>query len=216
MEIVWYGLSSFRITERGRSSVVTDPYPDDNGYVHPRPKGDVVTVSCSDPMRNYVRAVRSSSRVLDGPGEYEIGGVFITGVAVFRPVRGDRVSPRNTIFVFEIDDVTVCHLGALDHVPGQSQMEALGAVNVLLTPVGGNDLITADQATEVISMLEPNIIIPMHYQVSGTKLRLPRVETFMKEMGVEQVHPVDSLKVTKSSLPGETQVVLLNPTLNRG
>jgi L-ascorbate metabolism protein UlaG (beta-lactamase superfamily) len=211
MEIVWYGLSSFRLTERGNASVVTDPYPDDYGYTHPHPRGDVVTISCDDPTRNCTRAVRGPSRVLDGAGEYEIGGVFVTGVAFANKTSRGTPPIQNRVFVFEYDHVTICHLGALNFVPSQSQVEALGTVNVLLTPVGGKDLLSSAEASELVSMLEPSYVVPMHYHVPPVKLRLPKVDTFLNEMGLTKVESVESLKVTSSSLPDATQVVLLKP-----
>ena len=209
MELTWYGIDSFRMMERGSASVVTDPYPDDFGLVHPRPRGDIITVSNDDPFRSYVKAVRGPSRFLDGPGEYEIGGVFVTGVAFSRPERRNKVSRRHLVFVFDYEGLTVCHLGGLDHVPGQSQLESLGTVNVLLTPVGGSDVLSVSQAAEVISMLEPNIVVPMHYHIPPGTLKLPGVQPFLKEMGANQVESVDVLKVTSTSLPEETQVILL-------
>jgi len=211
MEITWYGLSCFRLTERGSASVVTDPYPDEYGYVFPRPRGDIVTVSCDDPTRNAIKAPRGPSRVLDGPGEYEIGGVFVTGVALIGVKKRTLPPTRNVIFVFEYDGVTICHLGGLNHFPSQSQVEALGTINVLLTPIGGKGLISAAKAAEVVSMLEPNLVIPMHYHAPPGKIKLLRVGGFLKEMGANDLELVDSLKVTKSTLPAEAQVVLLSP-----
>jgi L-ascorbate metabolism protein UlaG (beta-lactamase superfamily) len=213
MEIVWYGLSSFRLTERGNASIVTDPYPDEYGYTHPHPRADVVTVSCDDPTRSFAKAVRGPTRVLDGAGEYEIGGVFITGVAFANKTKRSAPAVQNRVFVFEYDHVTICHLGALNFVPSQSQVEALGTVNVLLTPVGGKDLLSSAEAAELVSLLEPNYVIPMHYHVQPAKLRLPKVDTFLNEMGLSRVQSEDSLKVISSSLPDETQVVLLRPAL---
>jgi L-ascorbate metabolism protein UlaG (beta-lactamase superfamily) len=213
MEIVWYGLSSFRLTERGNASVVTDPYPDEYGYTHPRPRADVVTVSCDDPMRSFAKAVRGPSQILDGAGEYEIGGIFITGVSFANKTKRGAPPVHNRVFVFEYDHVAICHLGALNFVPSQSQVEALGTVNVLLTPVGGKDLLGSADAAELVSLLEPNYVIPMHYHVPPAKLRLPKVDSFLNEMGLSKVESEESLKVTFSSLPDETQVVLLKPAL---
>jgi L-ascorbate metabolism protein UlaG (beta-lactamase superfamily) len=149
--------------------------------------------------------------VLDGPGEFEIGGVFVTGVALIGAKQRTAAPVRNVIFVFEYDGVSLCHLGGLNHLPSQSQIEALGTVNVLLTPIGGKELISAAQAAEVISMLEPNLVIPMHFHAPPGKLRLPRVAGFLKEMGTSKIESAECLRVTKSTLPGETQVTLLIP-----
>ncbi len=211
MEITWYGLSCFRLTERGNASIVTDPYPDDFGYVFPRPRADVVTVSCDEPVRNVTKAPRGPSRILDGPGEFEIGGVFITGVGLATAKTRTAPPVRNVVFVFEFAGMRVCHLGGLKHLPSQSEIEALGTVSVLLTPIGGKDLISASQAAEVISMLEPNIVIPMHYHAPPSKLKLPRIDPFLKEMGTNHFETTETLKITESNLPSETQVILLSP-----
>jgi L-ascorbate metabolism protein UlaG (beta-lactamase superfamily) len=211
MEIIWYGLSCFRLIERGSPSVITDPYPDKYGYVFPRPRADIITISHDDPTRNAAKAPRGPSQLLTGPGEYEIGGVFVTGVALVGSKPRKSPPIRNIVYLFEYNGLTICHVGELNHVPSQSQIERLGTVNVLLTPAGGKNLISAAQAAELISMLEPNLVIPMHYLAPPCKLKLPRISTFLKEMGTNSVKPVESLKVTPSNLPQETQVVLLTP-----
>lgn len=211
MEITWYGLSCFRLTERGSPSVMTDPYPDTYGYVLPRARADIVTVSFDDPTRNEVKSPRGPYRLLTGPGEYEIGGVFVTGVAL-AGARTRRTAPTlNVAFKFEFDGSSVCHLGALNHVPGQSEIEALGTINVLLTPIGGEGLVSAAQAAEVVSLLEPNLVVPMHYHTGPNTLKLPRVASFLREMGTNEVESTDCLKIGSAALPEETQLVILEP-----
>jgi L-ascorbate metabolism protein UlaG (beta-lactamase superfamily) len=121
------------------------------------------------------------------------------------------LATRNIIFVFEYGGLTVCHLGGLNHVPSRSQIEAMGAIDVLLTPVGGDDLISPAQAAEVISMLEPRLVIPMHYHTPPCNVKLPRANAFLKEMGANNVESAEILQVSRSTLPQETQVVLLSP-----
>jgi len=154
------------------------------------------------------------ARVINGPGEYEIGGVFITGISTSRSngekKKKDDESKRNTLYLFDFDGLTVCHLGDLDHVPTQSQIEDLGSVHVALVPVGGGGGLNAAQAAEVISLLEPSIVIPMHYRTPAVSLKLDPVSKFLKEMGLSSVKEEASLKVSRSSLPEETHVVLLD------
>lgn len=208
MEITWYGLSSFRITERGQASVVTDPFNDDLGYQFPKPRADIVTVSIDDPMHNFAKGVKSPKCIITGPGEYEIGGVFVTGIHAEQPQKTNSVR-RNMIYLIDYGEITICHLGSLDFVPGQTLIEELGSVNILLTPIGGRDLIKPGQAAEIISLLEPNLVIPMHYHTPPGKDKLAQLGPFLNEMGTENVESIDILKVTKSSLPEETQIVLL-------
>lgn len=208
MELIWYGHSCFRLKSRG-ASVVTDPCGGDVGYKIPRMRADIVTISQERPEYSNCGLVRGKPKVIRGPGEYEVKGVFITGIGtpMKKPKKSERT--RNTIYLFELDGLTVCHLGTLDHVPSQSQVQELCAPDVLLVPVGGRQTIGASQAAEVIGLLEPRIVVPMHFETKAIKARLQPVANFLAEMGLPQTDPQDSLVVSKSSLPSETQVVLL-------
>ena len=212
VEITWLGHSCFRLRDRA-ATIVTDPYGKDLGLNLVRVRADVVTVSHQADDHNYVKGVKGDFQVLTGPGEYEVSSVFVTGLEL----RGDRKSkkeaepPRNTVFLFDFDELTICHLGDLSIVPTQAQVEeALGEVDVLLIPVGGGETLNASQAAEVVSLLEPHIVIPMHYQVAGSTLKLDSVNKFLKEMGLDKVAPQESFKVSRSGLPDETQIVLLD------
>lgn len=211
MEITWYGHSCFRLTERLMATVVTDPYDTKNiGYDDLKLKADIVTVSHDASGHNNVKAVKGTSHIITGPGEYEIGGVFITGVQTNGHGKQNNGELRNTLYVFDYNGVKVAHLGDLKRVPSQTEVEALGAVNVALVPVGGGGGLNAAKAAEVISLLEPNIVIPMHYATKDAILNLASLDKFLKEMGLSATAPEDSLKVTRTGLPQETKVVVLN------
>lgn len=216
MEITWYGLSCFRITERGMATVVTDPYADGIGLGKLKLKADVVTISHEAGGHDNLGAISGKHRALTSPGEYEIGGVFITGVAV-GAMRGNsgenkkKKEPerRNIFFVFDYDGINVAHLGDLNGVPSRAAVEELAAVDVALVPVGGGAALSPSQASEVISLIEPSIVVPMHYTTGKEKIDLGSVEPFLSEMGISDIEPEGSLKVTKSALTDETQVVVL-------
>jgi L-ascorbate metabolism protein UlaG (beta-lactamase superfamily) len=213
MEITWYGHSCFRLTERNYATVVTDPFDSKSiGYSALRLKSDIVTVSHAAPGHSHTDAVKGISHVIDGAGEFEIGGVFITGVQTdggsSRKKAKDDAA-RNTIYVIDYDGITVAHLGDLKHTPTQSEIESLGTINVALVPVGGGGGLNAAKAAEIISLLEPNLVIPMHYSTPAAKLPLDALNKFIKEMGLSQTETQPSLKVTRSSLPHETHVVVL-------
>jgi L-ascorbate metabolism protein UlaG (beta-lactamase superfamily) len=210
MEITWYGHSCFRLSERNFASVVMDPYDDSIGYPALKLKADIVTVSHEAPGHSYVEAVKGEKRVLTGPGEYEIGGVFVTAISTNPGGRKKQADDKaNTLYLFDFEGLTVCHLGDMNHVPTQAQIEALGTVTVALVPVGGGGGLTAAQAAEVISVIEPSIVIPMHYLTPTTTLKLEPVDKFLKEMGLTTVKTEPSLKVSRSSLPEETHVMVL-------
>lgn len=211
MEITWYGLSCFRLTERGLASIVTDPYDHRiTGYEPLKLKADVVTVSHDAPGHNYTAGVKGKSQIITGPGEYEIGGVFITGVQTNGFTKQTLDEPRNTLYVFDFEGLTVAHLGDLRRIPSQGEIEALGNVNIALVPVGGGGGLTATKAIEIISVLEPGIVIPMHFHIPGSNLKLSPVSKFLKEMGIAKVDSQSSLKITSGGIPEETRVVVLN------
>ena len=211
MEITWYGQSCFRLSERGLATVVTDPFPPDVGLAFPRPRAHVVTASRDDAACRYGSGVRGPFRLIDGPGEYEVGGVFITGIATYADGKKGADRGLNIVYTFHYDGLTVCHLGLLGHVPTQSQVEHLGAVDVLLVPVGGHGSLTPAKASEVISLFEPRLVIPMNYKVPGLIPTLGTLGPFLKEMGLEKAEAQETLKASGTQLAEGTRVVVLEP-----
>jgi len=195
------------MVERGLATVVTDPFDASVGLSPPKLRADVITVSHDAPGHNHLSSVKGERRVIQGAGEYEIGSVFITGIAMDVPQAGN--GRPNTLYVFDFEGLTVAHLGDLAFVPSQPQIEDLGTVDVALVPVGGGSALTPSQAAEVISLIEPKIVVPMHYQTGKETLKLGPASRFLSEMGIGQLEPIDSLKVSKAGLSDETQVVLL-------
>ncbi len=211
MEITWYGHSCFRLTERNFATVVTDPFDSKViGYEPLKLKAEIVTVSHDAAGHNYSEAVKGTTHTIKGPGEFEIGGVFITGIQTEGAGRKKKDdAPRNTLYVFDYDGITVAHLGDLQQVPSQTEIEALGTVNVALVPVGGGGGLNAAKAAEVVSLLEPNLVIPMHYATPDVKITLDALNKFLKEMGLSKLDAQPSIKVTRTSLPSETHVIAL-------
>ena len=206
MEITWYGMSCFRITERKQATIVTDPFAADMGLGELKLKADVVTISHDAPGHNHAPAISGQEHVLNGPGEYEIGGVFITGIAT--PSKTGKFN--NIVYLYNYNGLTIAHLGDIGDVPSQKQIEDLEMVNVLLVPVGGGSSLNAARAAELVSMLEPNVVVPMHYQLPGLETPLEPLDKFLKEMGVSEAKRENSLKLTSAdSLPQETEVIIL-------
>ena len=209
MEISWYGLSCFRLVERGHATVVTDPYNGKLGLPPLKLKADIVTISHDAQGHNHAASVSGYRHTLTGPGEYEIGNVFITGIGT----ASRNGNNRNVLFGFDFGSLVVAHLGDIEKVPTQSQIEQLGEVNILLVPVGGGNSLNAGKAAELVSMIEPNIVIPMHYQMPGLKVELEGVDRFVKEMGLTEIQEESVLRISASRLPEEMQTVLLQPKI---
>lgn len=209
VEIRWYGQTCFHLNGQRAISVVTDPFPPQLGIPLPGLEADVVTVSHHGSACDYVDGIRGPFRLIDGPGEYEISGVFITGVSTYADDQQGRIRGLNTLFAFDFGGPTICHLGRLGHVPTQSQIKNLGSVDILLVPVGGGGSLSSSQASEVVRLFEPGLVVPMRYEIAGLQEDLDRVDSFLKEMGRQTADRHEVLQVGESGLSGETEIFVL-------
>ena len=209
MDISWLGHSCFRI-KGSHATVITDPYSPDLGYSLGNPTAHIVTVSHQHPGHSYVQGIGGEPKLVTRPGEYEISGVLIIGIAAFHDKERGIQRGKNTIFLIEVDEVSVCHLGDLGHVLTTQQVEEIGNVDVLLLPVGGVSTINAPMAAEVVRQLEPKAVVPMHYKTPALNRELEPVGRFLTEIGVREFNSQPKLSCTKSNLPASTQVFLLD------
>ncbi len=209
VEISWYGQTCFRLDGQESISIVTDPCSPKLGITLPELKADIVTVSHHDVSCAHLDAVRGPFKLVDGPGEYEISGIFITGVSTFADDKQGRVRGLNTIFAFDFASTTVCHLGRLGHVPTQSQIKNLGSVNVLLVPVGGGGSLNSSQASEVIGLFEPDVVVPMRYRIPGLQENLDSVDSFLKEMGRQALEGQEVVRIDELGPSEKTDIFVL-------
>ncbi|MEP7104626.1 MAG: MBL fold metallo-hydrolase [Chloroflexota bacterium] len=210
MDLTWLGHGCFRL--RGKNAVaVTDPYPPTLGPKLAKLEADLVTVSHAHPNHSNVQAVKDA-RVIDGPGEYEVKGITVNGLPTFHDNARGEERGRNTVFLIEVDDVRVCHLGDLGHRLEDAALEVIGTVDVLLVPVGGGNSLDASRAAEVVRQIEPRVVVPMHYAVPAVKKELDGVDRFLKEMGAPETEAIQRLSIQATSGETEaTKVVVLEP-----
>ena len=203
MDIITFGISSFRI--KGKSaSIVTDPFDSEiSGLKFPKTEADIVTVSSDLPDHNHTASVSGDFMVIDGPGEYEVKGVEIIGLA----------HEKNIIYLYKIDNLTLVHLGDLKEKLNDKEKETLNGADILMIPVGGGETLSAETASQVISQIEPVIIIPMHYKTeklnSNYAEKLTGVDLFLKQMGKEGISPLPKFNVTRDKIPAEPTIVVL-------
>lgn len=209
MDISWLGHSCFRL--RGRdAALVTDPCPKSTGYNISRPSADIVTISHEHEDHNFVRGVAGTPKLIRGPGEYEVAGVLITGIRTYHDSQQGKRHGNNTAYVIEMDDIRICHLGDLGHIPSAEQVEEMSGGDILLVPVGGGGTLDAAAAAETVSLLAPRLVIPMHYATDASTAELEPLDRFLKEMGTAPAPPQARLSVSRSGLPHETQVLILD------
>ena len=207
MELTWLGHSCFRVRSR-EAILVMDPPGAEWGSLG-KLQADIVTISHQHVGHNNPAAIAGDPLVLTSPGEYEVKDVLILGIGTHHDTVKGAERGKNTVFLLELEDLTVCHLGDLGHVPTASQVEDLGDVDVLLIPVGGVTTLTPSSAVETINLLEPRIVVPMHYRDERHRTDLEPLEKFLKEIGVAETQPQPRLSLTRSSLPQDRQIVVL-------
>lgn len=209
MDIIWYGQAAFSLKGKN-ATVVIDPFDPKIGLPWAKQSADILLMSHDHADHHYDQGV-TAGFTAEGPGEYEVKDVAITGTRLYHDNQKGAERGVVTAFTLEIDGMTVCHLGDVGHDLSGEQAEELSNCDILMIPVGGHFTIDGQAAAKMVSQLEPSIVIPMHYQLPGLQLgtELATVEPFMKALGKEEWHAQPSLKATKDSLPSEMTVVVL-------
>jgi len=205
MYITWLGQSCFKLQDKiGPDGVtlITDPFGADIGLKVPHYEANIVTVSHGHDDHNNTKAIRGNPFIINTAGEYEIKGVFIEGVESAHDEKNGDERGENIIYRIEMEDISITHLGDLGHVLDTKQLEKLEGTDILIIPVGGKYTINAAKAVEVISQIEPRIIIPMHYKIPGLKSDIDGLEKFIKELGLKPRNE-EKLKIIKRDLPQE-------------
>jgi L-ascorbate metabolism protein UlaG (beta-lactamase superfamily) len=209
-EFKWFGHNCFRIKSR-EATIITDPVERSTGYAMPRQNANIVSISNYDSPNANIGVVRPEFQIVDGPGEYEMEDVFVTGVRTFLDDARTEKKQFNTAYLFELDGLVICHLGDLGQVPNSEQTERLAQADILLLPIGGANGLTQEQAAEVVSLLDPKVLIPMQYRTEiGDKALLP-LDSFAKLVGVELPEPMEKYSPRKAELKEAMEIVLLEP-----
>ena len=209
MEIIWLGHSCFRLRSNDLA-VITDPFPDSIGLRMGGAQSFIVTVSHRHDNHSHWQGVGGDPKVLRGPGEYELSGIYITGIMTPKSA-DDPEDKRNTAYLIEMENLRLCHLGDVSKALSARQVEELTPVDILFVPSGGVCTVEIPQAIALVQSLKPKVVIPMHYGLPGLQVELGGLDVLLKEMGLREVQPQTRFNISASGLPQETQVVVLEP-----
>lgn len=197
---------------RGREGIIVyDPFPKANGFDPGKITANIVTVSGTDRERFHPEAIKPAKErvvVVDGPGEYEVGGVMIAGVRTYRDDQKGAQGGYNTIYVVQLDDMRFCHLGELGHDLTTHQLEEIGVIDVLFVPAHSS--LGAAKLTEIIASIEPRAMIPLYE-------RPEQLDRLAHELGIKEWEAQEKVSVTPSSLPAEGEemrVIIMKPLMS--
>jgi len=217
MNITWYGHSCFKIqTKPHRGSeditIFTDPFDKRIGLRPPQGNANIITISHSHYDHNNATALKGEPSIIDAPGEYSIKNIQIEGVDSFHDKKEGSERGRNAIFIIKSEDLKICHLGDLGHILSEDQVEKIGDIDVLMIPVGGKYTISPKEAENVVSQLEPKIILPMHYKIKDLKIEgLEDEKRFCAEIGISVEKNVSKLNIRKKDLDEmENKIILMS------
>ncbi|KKS31837.1 hypothetical protein A2380_01990 [candidate division WWE3 bacterium RIFOXYB1_FULL_43_24] len=215
MEITYIGHSCFKIKGKKDLTIVIDPYDPKIGYKLPKMDADILLTTHNHFDHYNISGVSGYKLLIDGPGEYEVNGAFIYGIPTFHDDKKGDERGTQTMYVIDIDGFTLMHLGDLGHELNTELLEKISKVDVLMIPIGGVYTINAEKAAQVISSLEPGIVLPMHYKTDDLVGfdDLQGLDKFMDEMGIENnVKREEKLKISSGSdIPEDTEVIILKP-----
>jgi L-ascorbate metabolism protein UlaG (beta-lactamase superfamily) len=209
-EFRFLGHNCVRIKAR-EATILTDPVDRSTGYAMPKQTADIVTISHEHPGHANLAAVKPEYQLVTGPGEYEMHEVFITGIRTFHDASKGKERGYNTVYIFEVEGMRICHLGDLGHPLDAEQTEAMSDSDVLLIPAGGGDIISPEQAVEIVGQLGPKIVIPMQYATASGDTKLAGLERFCKSLGVDMPTPEDKFVLKQSDLSESMKLVALIP-----
>jgi len=213
MIIQYFGQSYFKIETKNKV-IALDPYSENTvGIKPPRFKADLLLISHAHEDHNNKAAILGEPFVIEGPAEVEKEGIFIEGLMSYHDNHLGKERGLNTIYKIESEDLTLCHLGDLgEKILKNETLEKLSEIDILFVPIGGNYTLNAEEAITIINQIEPKIVIPMHYQLKNSKMKLDSLDKFLKTFG-KKPETIDKLVIRHAQLPQETKLIVLNPSL---
>jgi len=208
MNITWFGQSCFQIiTQKGKDGqvkIVVDPFQSNIGLNMPKLESDILLLTSKDCDSSKIKT--KDYFLIDEQGEYDIKDVFVQGISMEANEKEKEEKEATNIYVIETEGIRICHLGSIKEKELKNgQLEKIGDIDILMVPVGEN----AQGASKIVSQVEPRIVIPMSYHIPKIKIKLGKVDNFLKVMGGKSVEPQSKLSIKRKDLPKEGREVVL-------
>jgi L-ascorbate metabolism protein UlaG (beta-lactamase superfamily) len=215
MNIQYYGDYCFKISTKpaGRATedvvIWTDLLSKGSGLRAPQGQADIVFLTHGN-TESVKETLKGEPTVIDAPGEYSAKGIAALGFPAFQDDKEGALRGQNTVYVFESEDIHIAFLGALGHDLSPELLDKLSGIDILFLPVGGADAIAPKLAAELARKIEPKVVIPMHYKLSGLTLPLESEKAFCEAIGNCPKEALSKMNIKKKDLEGkQLEVVLL-------
>jgi L-ascorbate metabolism protein UlaG (beta-lactamase superfamily) len=182
MKITWLGHSCFLLEDSKGITLLTDPFDSTLGYEVYKGNPNIVTISHNHFDHNYIKELNGECEIVDNLGTYNLNDIYIKGTPSYHDKNKGLKRGDNIIYTFRMDKYSLCHLGDLGHSLSSNDIEAIGDVDILFIPVGGNFTIDGKEASEITKKINPKIVFPMHYKTSKVSLPLDGIEPFVMNM----------------------------------
>lgn len=208
MNINWHGQGLFSITaqkSKGETTnIVINPFEKEVGIKEPKLKADVLILGNGSYKKDKISG---DPFIISSDGEYDVSGIFVQGFSS---------NSSNSINLIEAEEITICHMGKFGQKElSAEQLEQIGDVDILMIPVGGDPVMDPKEAAKAVAQIEPKIVIPMYFNISGLKEKLEGVEKFLKTLGAgkDKIEELNKLNIKKKDILSENnlRIIILNP-----
>lgn len=216
MKLKYLAHSAFLITSSKNTTILTDPYEAGGfsgaiGYQPIAEPIDIITISHEHADHNYIGPSHRNAILINQPTSFTLDNIEIKGITTYHDKKLGKDRGKNIIFTIKVDDIAICHLGDLGHKLSIEQIEAIGIIDILLTPIGGIYTIDAEEADVIINALCPKICIPMHYKTEKLGYSLGTVTSFIKNKKNAKIIADSEIELTRNQLPTTTEIWVLPP-----
>lgn len=211
MLITYHGHAQFLLETANGLRILTDPFDPNVPWPYRRVRADLVTISHEHFDHRHTEKVDGDPQVIRGLGVHKAaGGVKVTGLPSFHDDVQGAKRGENTIMLIEADHLRLAHLGDLGDLPRPEVLEALEGLDVIFVPVGGTYTFDAAQSAELMRLLRPRVIIPMHFRKGGQGFQnIGPAEDFISAMAPLAASPQPLLRVTREDIGEAPGLVVL-------
>lgn len=211
MQIIWYGHSCFLIKTSNGKRILTDPFDNCLGYKNDFPKCDIITMSHSHLAHSYLNTINYKTKIINSIGTFNVNSLNITGIKTFHDNCNGLKRGSNIIFLFKFDSISICHLGDLGHIPCKSILDKLKNIGILFIPIGGQFTLDGNDAYKLCSLINPKLVIPMHYKTNVLKMNLDDCKNFLINIPIIEKVNSNLLNINILDKNSEMKTILLKP-----